>query len=88
MLGSPGGSGPAVRVTKTVVSSRRNVYFHKTVCSTDRLVALPGRLNLTPRLRGEVDLRGAAEIAPLPYGIAVFEVELTPLKRSVEQTVL
>ena len=63
--------------------------FTKTVCSTDRPVALPGRLNLTPRLRGEVDLRGAAEIAPLPYGIAIVEVELTPpLKRSVDQVVL
>ena len=58
LLGSPGGSGPAARATKTVVSLMRNAIFHKTARSTDRLVALPGRLNLTPRLRGEVDLRG------------------------------
>ena len=58
LLGSPGGSGPAARATKTVVSLKRNATFHKTARSTDRLVALPGRLNLTPRLRGEVDLRG------------------------------
>ena len=59
LLGSPGGSGPAARATKTVVSLKRNAHFHKTARSTDRLVALPGRLNLTPRLRGQVDLRGA-----------------------------
>ena len=58
LLGSPGGSGPAARATETVVSLKRNAIFHKTARSTDRLVALPGRLNLTPRLRGEVDLRG------------------------------
>ena len=81
LLGAPGGSGPAARVATTVVSSRRNVHFHKTVRSADRLVALSGRSNLIPRLRGEVDLRGqggGAEIATLPYGIAVVEVELTP----------
>ena len=44
----------------------------------DRLVALPGRLNLTPRLRGEVDLQGAgggSENATVPCGIAGFEAE-------------
>ena len=78
LLGSPGGSAPAVRVTKTVVSSRRHAHFHKTVRSIDRMVALPGRSNLTPRLRGEVDLRGAGgggTSATVPYGIAVFEAE-------------
>ena len=33
--------------------------FHKTGRSTDRVVVLPGRSNLTLRLRGQVDLRGA-----------------------------
>ena len=49
-----------------------------TLRQVDRLVALPGRLNLTPRLRGEVDLQGAgggSESATVPYGIAVFEAE-------------
>ena len=49
-----------------------------TLRQVDRLVALPGRLNLTPRLRGEVDLQGAgggSESATAPYGIAVFEAE-------------
>ena len=56
--GHLGWSGPAARATQTVVSFWRNAFFHKTARSTDRLVALPGRLNLTPRLRGEVVLRG------------------------------
>ena len=49
----PGGSG---HQNGRFVEAKR--IFHKTARSTDRLVALPGRLNLTPRLRGEVDLRG------------------------------
>ena len=78
LFGSPAGSGPAVRATKTVVSSRRNTNFHKTVRSTDRVVALSGRSNLTPRLRGKVDLReagGGSKSATVPYGIAAFEAE-------------
>ena len=79
LLGSPGGVGPGGSGhKKTVVSSRRNAIFHKTVRSTDRVVALSGRSNLTPRLRGEVDLRGAgggSKSATVPYGIAVFETE-------------
>ena len=49
--------------------------FQKTVLSTDRLVALPGRSNFTPRLRGQVNLRGAgggSKSATVPYGIVVF----------------
>ena len=38
---------------------KKTLICTKTVSSTDRLVALPGRSNLTPRLRSQVDLRGA-----------------------------
>ena len=79
LFGSPAGSGPAVRATKTVVSSRRNANFHNTVRSTDRVVALSGRSNLTPRLRGKVDLReaggGGSKSATVPHGIVVFKAE-------------
>ena len=58
-------------------SSRRGETYilQKTVLSTDRLVALPGRSNFTPRLRGQVNLRGAgggSKSATVPYGIVVF----------------
>ena len=51
----PGGSG---HQNGRFVETKR-IYVDKTVRSTDRRVALPGESNLTPRLRGEVDLRGA-----------------------------
>ena len=58
LLGSPGGVGPGGSSHKNGRFVKAKRIFHKTARSTDRLVALPGRLNLTPRLRGVVDPRG------------------------------
>ena len=72
---SPGGSG---HQNGRFVEAKRTFFFIKkttTVLSTDRLVALPGRSNFTPRLRGQVNLRGAgggSKSATVPYGIVVF----------------
>ena len=86
---SPGGSVRLARATwggqtRRLGSQKRSFrrgethIFQTTVLSTDRLIALPGKSNLTPRLRGQVNLRGAgggSKSATVPYGIAVFEAE-------------
>ena len=71
---SPGGSG---HQNGRFVEAKRT-FFKKAALATDRLVALPGRSNLTPRLRGQVNLRGAgggSKSVTVPYGIVAFEAE-------------
>ena len=63
--------------------------FHKTGRSTDRVVVLPGRSNLTLRLRGQVDLRGAgggSTSMTVPYGFIVFEPRKKGARQSGQQT--